>query len=112
MICGLPARIYGSTQPYSTRDALLSCETPASSDRLHTLCLSYSASLARLKLGRIVRAHVHLLPPVLLSSNYMQTWRHARQLGSVLITYNLDELQTIDDDLPAPSLTAVRRSSL
>ena len=107
------AKVYDSVS-YSTRDALLSCGTSASSDRLHTLCLSYSHSLAKLKLGHIVRAHIHFLPSVLLSSsNFMQTWRASRRLGSALITYNLDDPNHINDnDLSAPPLTAVRRSSL
>ena len=37
----LLAKVFDSIQSYSTRDALLSEGTPASSDRIHTLCLSY-----------------------------------------------------------------------
>jgi hypothetical protein len=90
------SKIYKTTPSYAARDSLLAVKTPAPPNRLHTLCLNYSASLARLKLSRTLRQHVYLLPAALQQMAYMQTWRSAARLGSALITYRLDDTDNVN----------------
>ena len=89
---------------YADRDSLLDLKPEIEEDRLHALVLTYSYSLARLRLAEIIHRHKELLPQHLRASKFILAWRSSRSVGRSLIPFTFSS-----HELFAPPATLSQR---